>query len=107
MNKHKTPNNAKSRQLAAEWEALNRKWKPNVIPANSKPQSYCGSDLAIPDGRDARRLPSRDTGMGVATIKPTPRYTGSSIIGISVIHKSCLQPVFSKQAAIDVAEMRR
>jgi len=34
-------------------------------------------------------------------------YTGSNMIGISIIHKSCLQPIFSEQAAKDVANMRR
>jgi hypothetical protein len=34
-------------------------------------------------------------------------YTGTNLIGISIIHKSCLQPIFSKQAAQDAANMRR
>jgi hypothetical protein len=34
-------------------------------------------------------------------------YTGDKMIGISIIHKSCLQPIFSEQAAKDVANMRR
>jgi len=34
-------------------------------------------------------------------------YTGSNVVGITILHKSCLQPVFSKEAAIDAAKMRR
>lgn len=34
-------------------------------------------------------------------------YTGTEIIGVTVLHKSCLQPVFNKQEAIDAASMRR
>lgn len=34
-------------------------------------------------------------------------YTGDKMVGISIIHKSCLQPVFSQEAAIDAASMRR
>lgn len=34
-------------------------------------------------------------------------YTGNNLIGISIIHKSCLQPIFSKQSAEDAANMRR
>lgn len=40
-------------------------------------------------------------------MKEIPKYTGTEMIGISIVHKSCLQPVFSKEAAIDVASMRR
>ena len=32
---------------------------------------------------------------------------GDKIIGIGVLHKSCLQPIFNKEAAEDIAKMRR
>ena len=35
------------------------------------------------------------------------QYTGKNLIGIAVMHKSCLQPVFSKESAKDSANMRR
>ena len=44
---------------------------------------------------------------GPVSSKPAPTYTGENIIGIAVMHKSCLQPIFNKQAAEDVAKMRR
>jgi hypothetical protein len=44
---------------------------------------------------------------GACSSKPSPTYTGSEMIGITVLHKSCLQPVFSKEAAEDAAKMRR
>jgi hypothetical protein len=35
-------------------------------------------------------------------------YSGEQrLLGISTLHKSCLQPVFDKQTAIDNARMRR
>ena len=34
-------------------------------------------------------------------------YTGDRMVGISIIHKSCLQPVFSVEGARDAANMRR
>ena len=35
-------------------------------------------------------------------------YSGEQkLLGISTLHKSCLQPVFDKQTAIDNANMRR
>jgi len=44
---------------------------------------------------------------GACKTKQTPTYTGTKIIGIAVLHKSCLQPVFSQEEAIDIARMRR
>lgn len=35
------------------------------------------------------------------------KYTGTKLVGIAVMHKSCLQPVFSKESAKDSANMRR
>lgn len=35
------------------------------------------------------------------------QYTGTKLVGIAVMHKSCLQPVFSKESAKDSANMRR
>jgi hypothetical protein len=52
-------------------------------------------------------IPSLVTPGGDCSLKEIPTYTGDQMIGISIIHKSCLQPIFSKQAAIDVASMRR
>ena len=44
---------------------------------------------------------------GTCSTKPSPTYTGTEIIGLSVLHKSCIQPVFSQEAAKDIAKMRR
>jgi hypothetical protein len=45
--------------------------------------------------------------MDVCAKKETLFYTGDRLIGIAVMHKSCLQPVFSRQEAEDAAKMRR
>ncbi len=40
--------------------------------------------------------------------KITPhQYTGNEMLGIGVVHKSGLQPVFSQEQAEDLAKMRR
>lgn len=57
--------------------------------------------------RATTRPPSLITPGGSTALKEIPKYTGTEMLGISIIHKSCLQPVFSKAAAIDVASMRR
>lgn len=49
----------------------------------------------------------RDWTTGAVSSKPSQQYTGTEVIGVSVLHKSCLQPVFSKSAAVDIAKMRR
>jgi len=41
------------------------------------------------------------------TAKPNPQYTGQNVLGVTVMHKSCLQPVFDQEHAIDAAKMRR
>jgi hypothetical protein len=51
--------------------------------------------------------PSLVTPGGSTAIKEIPKYTGTEMIGISIIHKSCLQPIFSSESAKDVANMRR
>lgn len=57
--------------------------------------------------RSNRNIPSLDSGIGNAAKKPIPQYTGTKVLGIALQHKSCFQPVFNQQAAIDSANMRR
>lgn len=57
--------------------------------------------------RRTEYIPSRVTSGGSTASKATQVYTGDKMVGISIIHKSCLQPVFSKEAATDAANMRR
>jgi hypothetical protein len=61
----------------------------------------------IPSTRQSLRLPSRVTPGGDTALKAAKVYTGNQVVGISIIHKSCLQPIFSKQEAVDAASMRR
>ena len=44
---------------------------------------------------------------GAVTTKQAPAYTGSKIIGIGIMHKSNLVPIFSSDEAQDIAKMRR
>jgi hypothetical protein len=57
--------------------------------------------------RQTKYIPSLTTPGGSTALKDIPEYTGTEMIGIAIIHKSCLQPVFSKEAATDTAQMRR
>ena len=58
---------------------------------------------------EIRELPSFDSGhKGAVTTGVQPQvYTGDKIIGISVMHKSNLVPIFNEEAAKDISSMRR
>jgi len=57
------------------------------------------------DNTSAHSLSSWVT--GPCSTKQTPTYTGTKVLGVAVLHKSCLQPVFSQEEATDIARMRR
>ena len=57
--------------------------------------------------RKTSNPPSLVTPGGDCSAKEHMTYTGDNMVGISIIHKSCLQPIFSQEAAIDAASMRR
>ena len=57
--------------------------------------------------RQTAYIPSRVTAGGSTSSKDMQVYTGDKMVGIAIIHKSCLQPVFSREAAEDTAKMRR
>lgn len=58
--------------------------------------------------RSTKHIPSLGTGVGNATKKETPKYTGDLIVGIGTMHKSNAVPIMrgTKQAE-EIAKMRR
>lgn len=96
---------AAQRQLAAEWEAIQKKYEPKKkLKAPSKDFNY---ELTTPAGRTtSHHIPSRDTG-GFASKKETIQYTGTKMLGIGTLHKSNAVPVFSDDEAKEMARMRR
>ena len=105
----------RARQNAEAWQALLDKWgvKPDV-KTNGKTirkSTWMGptvnSRVVVDPRRLTNHIPSLDTGVGVAVKKEVQQYTGTECIGVAVMHKSCLQPIFNKQSAEDVAKMRR
>jgi hypothetical protein len=101
----------KNDTLMKEWQA--------ILAKHSKPlergfKSKSATNAAAPVLKESTYTvtkteshKSRVTPGGSATVKPTHQYTGTSIVGIATLHKSCMQPIFSKQEAIEVAQMRR
>ena len=106
----------KARQNAEAWQALMDKWgvKDEDNRTSGKPvrkSTWMGptvnSRVVVDPRRSTNHIPSLDTGRGVAVKKEVQQYTGTECIGVAVMHKSCLQPIFNKQSAEDVAKMRR
>jgi hypothetical protein len=96
--------NAKQRELAAEWDALVKKYAPT-----KKLSSAIVSSLLVskPFIRETPKIPSLNTGDGVASSKPRMQYTGDKMLGIGTLHKSNAVPVFSTDEAKEMARMRR
>jgi hypothetical protein len=95
-----------SEQLAADW--ANLKKKHETSKPTKKVFKQWSYELTAPPGRStSHHIPSRGDNSGVGASREVKQYTGSEMVGISIIHKSCLQPIFNQQAAVDVASMRR
>lgn len=87
------------------WEQLKAKYETKrILPKTDSVLCY---SLENPPGRERLDLPSRSTAGGVAAARDSMKYTGDSVKGISIVHKSCLQPVFTDEQAKDFAGMRR
>ena len=100
----------RARELDSSWKELLKRQgveaeeKKRKRAMKAEPLDY---KLSAPVGRNTtHHIPSVDTG-GNATLAPAKVYTGDQVLGVTVLHKSCLQPIFSKQDAIDAAKMRR
>ena len=108
---------AKQRELAAQWDALLKKHSaPLELGAKSKgvtrkasKKSNIPTYARITECRTVQYASSSlCSAVGNAT-KPVHQlqYTGSECIGVAVMHKSCLAPVFSRDDAVASARMRR
>jgi hypothetical protein len=100
----------RARELDSSWKEL---LKRQGIEAEEKKRRHAMAAeplvyrLETPVGRsNTHHIPSRVTA-GHDTTPNVKVYTGTEIIGVTVLHKSCLQPVFNQQQAIDAASMRR
>jgi len=102
----------KHRELESDWHELQKKWGVEQQEKKRKRAMAAESlvySLDTPVGRtNTHHIKSLDTGhSGPVSSKPAPKYTGTEILGITIVHKSCLQPVFNQQEAVDAATMRR
>lgn len=98
-----------ARELESEWAKKQSEWASISKPIASKVKINKNTGPSIPEGRrTTNHIPSLDTGVtGAVNVRQTPKYTGDAVLGITIVHKSCLQPIFNQQAAVDAANMRR
>jgi hypothetical protein len=126
MRKKKAPKpNATQRELAANWERLQAKHSAplekggrskgvaivqDVTPGRRKKIEVM-TDLPHMTGQERRTMfekaKSRGTGVGNALKKKDSVYTGTKMLGVSVLHKSNGIPVFRDEDIKDIARMRR
>lgn len=58
--------------------------------------------------REAPKYPSGDTYQGTfVAVKKEQQYTGDKLMGIGIMHKSNLIPIFKQEDAEEIARMRR
>ena len=100
----------KARELDASWAELQKKWGVEVEERKRKRALSAEPLVSKPSVhiRDTGpRIPSLNSGMGVATKKESPKYTGTLIKGIATMHKSNAVPVLNDEQAVEISHMRR
>jgi len=101
--KKKKPN-AKQRELQASWQEILKKYEVSPITVVST-RTVIHNNILRRDSHS--HIPSLDTGIGSATKKTSPVYTGDAMLGVAQMHKSNAVPVFSQEEVIDIGKMRR
>lgn len=100
----------KARQADEDWKAL--KQRMGVEADDRKQKRGLAAPAYVPPKLNYRgsgdpKIPSLSTNLG-SCIKAEPKmYTGDRLIGIGIMHKSNLVPIFSEDEAKDISTMRR
>ena len=95
------------------WQAEELKYQEHLkklgINPNAKQEPAKFKELQVKKStiRETKYIPSLNSNIGNTSKIETTKYSGAHLLGIAVLHKSCLQPVFSKQEATEIARMRR
>jgi len=103
------------REAQANWAKLNKKWdswrfsstrptEPTTIPS-----ALSLADLGVEDSTVSDTVTALPQRMDAGSTAPpkSPVYTGTKVLGVAVMHKSNLVPIFSPTEAEEVAKMRR
>lgn len=99
--------NAKQTQAKMEHDAWLRKrgLHPDQIAAKKK-LNPVRKEVIKEYVRPTQRIETSNT-VGNGFAKPTNVYTGDNLIGIATMHKSNMVPVFRKEDAVAISNMRR
>lgn len=97
---------ARTKRLARA-KAEHRKWLKSQGLDNIKKDKNFGYD--IPDYTPKRKMPKTSDRISKVSGRAEPQhYSGErKLLGIGMLHKSNLVPVFDQQDAIDISKMRR
>ena len=95
--------NAQQRQLAADWNAIVKKYEPKK-PVRADVEAWTPKKSSV---RQTPYYPSLNTGNLPATKRETKVYTGDKMLGIATLHKSNAVPVFKVEEAVEISNMRR
>lgn len=97
----------KAMELKSEWDSKVKQWASMSNTAAKPLPTKKYVSPTVPEHRRAAGK-SIDSGVtGAVNVKQTQHYTGDRLLGITIVHKSCLQPVFSQEQAVEAAHMRR
>lgn len=100
---------AAAMQLDAEWADLRK--RHSATPVAQPKKRILTKVSKVPAltyrGSTDDKIPSVNTGWHACTKGADKVYSGDKIVGISTLHKSNAVPVFSQEAAIEIARMRR
>ena len=86
------------------WNELLNKWKPATVKVSTD-RPY--STFTVASSRSTKQYPSVIGGPIDTFKRDVKQYTGDKVVGIGVMHKSCLVPIFNSEQATDLAKMRR
>lgn len=80
----------------------------NLTPAELKKRSR-GSPVPFPDYRLAREMPPTSDKISAMSGRKEPQqYSGErKLLGIGIMHKSNLVPIFDEESAKEISKMRR
>jgi hypothetical protein len=110
MKKIKFKSAAEKRQYEENqrnWEALNAKYESISKAKGRSTDLALRYSLSNPVGRERVVVPSLSTSGGNTAARESMMYSGDKMIGVGMLHKSNLVPVFKADEAKDLASMRR
>jgi hypothetical protein len=97
--------------LEKDWQDLKSRYQIEHEESKRKKGLQSASfvySLKPPPGRATTdHIRSLDSGLGNASKKAPPVYTGDKIVGIGTMHKSNAVPIFSDAQAKEISTMRR